>query len=157
MSQMQWAQLEHTFEADIEEVWQMWADSKNFQKWYGPNGATLPVAEMDVQVGGKRKVCMEMVMPNRTMQMWFSGEYVEVRAPNKLVYTEAMCDPDGNVISPSAMGMPEGTPETTEIQLELSYADGKTKMILVHQGVPAGSPGEGGWKQAIDKLAAQLG
>ena len=91
------------------------------------------------------------------MSMWFTGEYKEVSAPNRLVYTEAMCDPDGNVMSPADMGMPEGTPEMTEVIVELSEDGGKTTMVMTHVGVPAGTPGEGGWNMAFDKLAGVLG
>lgn len=149
-----WVKITRTFDAPIATVWEMWADPANFQKWYGPNGFSVPVAEMDVTVGGTRKICMEMVTPDRTMSMWFTGTYKEISAPHRLVYTESMCDPDGNVLSPADMGMPEGTPDTTEIIVELSEEGGKTVMVLTHVGVPAGTPGEGGWMQAIDKMGA---
>ena len=101
-----WVKITRTFDAPIATVWEMWADPANFQKWYGPNGFSVPVAEMDVTVGGTRKICMEMKMPDRTMSMWFTGTYQEVSAPHRLVYTESMCDPDGNVMSPADRGMP---------------------------------------------------
>jgi len=152
-----WVKITRTFDAPIQAVWDMWAVPENFQKWYGPMGFSVPVAEMDVTVGGTRKINMEMVTPDRTMSMWFTGEYKEVSAPNRLVYTEAMCDPDGNVMSPADMGMPEGTPEMTEVIVELSEDGGKTTMVMTHVGVPAGTPGEGGWNMAFDKLAGVLG
>ena len=152
-----WVKITRTFDAPIQAVWDMWAVPENFQKWYGPMGFSVPVAEMDVTVGGTRKINMEMVTPDRTMSMWFTGEYKEVSAPNRLVYTEAMCDPDGNVMSPADMGMPEGTPEMTEVIVELSEDGGKTTMVMTHVGVPAGTPGEGGWNMAFDKLVGVLG
>ena len=152
-----WVKITRTFDAPIQAVWDMWAVPENFQKWYGPMGFSVPVAEMDVTVGGTRKINMEMVTPDRTMSMWFTGEYKEVSAPNRLVYTEAMCDPDGNVMSPADMGMPEGTPEMTEVIVELSEAGGKPTMVMTHVGVPAGTPGEGGWNMAFDKLVGVLG
>lgn len=151
-----WVKITRTFDAPIQAVWDMWAKAENFQKWYGPMGFSVPVAEMDVTEGGTRKINMEMKMPERTMSMWFTGVYKEVSAPNRLVYTESMCDPDGNVLSPADMGMPEGTPEVTEITVELSEEDGKTTMVMTHVGVPAGTPGEGGWMQALDKLGGML-
>ena len=90
------------------------------------------------------------------MTMWFCGEYKEIQPPTRLVYTESMCDEDGNILSPQSMGMPEGHPEITEIIVELSKQDAKTHMKMVHIGVPANSRGAGGWGQAIDKLAALL-
>jgi len=149
-----WVTIERDFDAPIETIWNMWTDASLFQKWYGPMGMTVPVAEMDVTVGGTRKVCMEMKSPERTMQMWFTGVYKEVTKPTRLVYTEAMCDADGNIMSPASMGMPEGTPASTDVIVELTADGDKTHMKMVHVGVPDGSPGGGGWAQAIDKMAA---
>ena len=67
-----------------------------------------------------------------------------------------MCDADGTLIPPSVMGMPEGTPDVTEIIVDLTETNGKTRMIMIHRGVPAGTAGEGGWKQAIEKMAGLL-
>ena len=146
----EWVRMERTFEAPIEKVWAMWTDPALFAQWYGPNGMTIPSAEMDVVVGGMRKICMEMTMPDKTMQMWFTGEYTDVSPHTRLAYTESMCDADGNIISQ------EGHPERTEVIVELSEAEGKSVMKMTHIGVPAGSPGAGGWSQAFDKLAAIL-
>lgn len=151
-----WVRIERTFDASIEDVWRMWTDPDLFKSWYGPNGMSVPVADMDVSVGGTRKVCMEMTSPERTMSMWFIGVYKEITAPTRLVYTESMCQEDGTIIPPQAMGMPEGHPDLTEVIVELSEAGGKTVMVMTHKGVPEGSAGEGGWNQALDKLAAKL-
>jgi len=152
-----WARIEREFDASIDAVWAMWTEAEKFQSWYGPNGFTIPVAEMDVTVGGTRKISMEMKTPERIMQMWFIGEYKEISPKTRLVYSESMCDPDGNVLSPASMGMPEGTPDTTEVVVQLEDLGGRTRMVLTHVGVPAGSPGEGGWMQAIEKMAGLLG
>lgn len=146
--------IERTFEGPVELVWQMWTEPEHFKAWYGPSGASIPVAKMDVRVGGTRLVCMEMKTPGGTMQMWFTGEYREVVAAKRLVYTESMSDENGNVVSPSDMGMPAGHPETTEVIVELEDLGGRTKMVLTHAGIPAGSPGAAGWRMALDKLAA---
>ncbi len=152
-----WARIEREFDASIDAVWAKWTEARKFHSWYCPNGFTIPVAEMDVTVGGTRKISMEMKTPERTMQMWFIGEYKEISPKTRLVYSESMCDPEGNVLSPASMGMPEGTPDTTEVVVQLEDLGGRTRMVLTHVGVPAGSPGEGGWMQAIEKMAGLLG
>ncbi len=145
--------IERIFEAPVGLIWQLWTEPEQFQKWYGPQGMAIPVANMDVRVGGKRLMCMEMQTPDRSMKMWFTGEYVEVVPNERLVYTDSMADENGNVMSPSAMGMPDGHPETTEVIVELEDLGGRTKMVMTHAGVPADSGGAGGWNQAFDKLA----
>lgn len=145
--------IERTFDAPIELLWKMWTDPEHFAKWYGPMGATIPGADMDVRVGGRRHLCMEMQTPNGPMKMWFVGEFTAVEPTTRLVYTDAMSDEDGNVVSPEAIGLPAGHPETTEVIVELAAIDAKTKMTMTHIGVPADSPGAAGWNMAFDKLA----
>jgi uncharacterized protein YndB with AHSA1/START domain len=148
--------IERTFDAALPLIWLMWTDPEHFKAWFGPDGVTIPVAKMDVRVGGARLVCMEMQTPQGTMQMWFTGEYREVVENERLVYTESMADEHGNLVSPSEMGMPDGHPLTTEISVELEDVGGRTKMVLTHAGIPKDSPGAAGWTMAFDKLAAHV-
>ena len=148
--------IERTFNAPIAFIWQLWTEAEQFKKWYGPQGATVPVATMDVRVGGKRLICMEMRRPDRTMKMWFTGEYKEIVPNVRLVYTDSVADEHGNVMSPAAMGMPADHPVTTEVTVQLEDLGGRTKMVLTHAGVPADSGGAGGWNMAFDKMAAYI-
>lgn len=138
--------VECMFDAAVDLVWQLWTHPEHFKKWYGPKGFTVSVAEMDVRVGGKRLVCMEMQKPDGSMKMWTTGEYTEVIPNQRLVYTESMADEQGNVVTTS-----DGEhPTTTEVTVLLEDHDGRTKMVLTHVGVPAGAGG--GWEQAFAKM-----
>jgi uncharacterized protein YndB with AHSA1/START domain len=148
--------IERSFDAPVALVWQMWTDPEHFKAWYGPDGATIPEAKMDVRVGGTRLVCMEMQSPAGPVQMWFTGEYREVIENERLVYTESISDENGNVSSPSNTGMPEGHPMTTEVRVELEDLGGRTKMVMTHVGVHGDSAGAAGWAMALDKLAAHV-
>jgi uncharacterized protein YndB with AHSA1/START domain len=148
--------IERIFDAPVNLIWQMWTDPEHFKAWFGPDGASIPVAKMDVRVGGNRLVCMEMASPGGPMQMWFTGEYIEVLENQRLVYTESISDENGKVSAPSEMGMPEGHPMTTEVSVELEDVGGRTKMVMTHAGIPQDSPGAAGWLMALDKLAAHL-
>jgi uncharacterized protein YndB with AHSA1/START domain len=148
--------IERTFDATADLIWRMWTEPEHFKAWYGPQGAVIPVAKMDVRVGGSRLVGMEMVTPNGPMQMWFTGEYREVVENERLVYTESMSDENGNVLLPAELGMPEGHPTTTEVIVELEEVGGRTRMVMTHVGIPKDSPGAAGWTMAFDKLAAHV-
>ncbi len=148
--------IELTLDAPLALVWEMWTDPEHFKAWYGPTGAAIPVARMDVRIGGSRLVCMEMQTPNGPMQMWFTGEYREVVENQRLVYTESMSDEHGNVLSPAATGMPDGHPMTTEVRVDLMDVGGSTRMVMTHSGIASDSPGAAGWTMAFDKLAAHV-
>ena len=144
--------VERVFDAPIDLVWKMWTDPTSFKAWYGPSGVTVPVAELDVRPGGRRRVCMA-VGPR---EMWFTGEHLEVTEPTRLVYTETIADEHGNPISPESLGMPPKTPGTTAVTIVLEEVNGGTRVTLTHAGVPAESGAARGWSGAFDKLAAQL-
>ena len=146
--------IERYFDAPVDLIWQMWTDPEHFKQWYGPTGFTVPVAEMDVRVGGKRLICM--ASPDGRMKMWTTGEYIEVAPNQRLVYTDSPADENGNVVSPSAIGMPEGYPTTTEVTVLLENLDGRAKMVMTHAGIPAGSGAAGGWAQAFEKLVDHI-
>jgi uncharacterized protein YndB with AHSA1/START domain len=139
--------IERTFDAPIDLVWRMWTDGAQFASWYGPSGASILVAELDVRVGGRRRVGMEVSTPDGPMRMWFGGEHRTVDGPTLLVYSEQVTDEAG---SPMAGGRP------TEVRVELSEADGGTRMVMTHLGLPSDSPGATGWEMAFDKLTAAL-
>ena len=148
--------IERSFDAPVDLIWQMWTDPEHFAAWYGPGGASVPVAKMDVRVGGTRLISMRMQTPNGAMQMWFAGEYREVVNNKRLVYTEFVSDENGNALAPADMGMPAGHPTTTEVRVEFEDVGGRTKMVMSHAGIPADSPGAAGWAMAFDKLTARV-
>ena len=140
--------LERTFTAPASEVWRMWTDPVAFAGWYGPGGASISVCEMDVRAGGRRRVCMRFETPEGPREMWFTGEFLEIDEANHLVYTEAMTDADGRPL-------PGGHP-STEVDVAFEEVVGGTRVVLTHRGIPAGSPGEQGWRAAFDELDRRL-
>jgi len=148
--------IERIFNAPIDLIWAMWTEAEHFANWYGPMGATIPKAEMDVRLGGRRHIAMEMQTPNGEMQMFFVGEYREINPKTRLVYTEAMADADGNAMTAEQMGMPAGMPMETSVVIELEDLGGSTKMVMTHVGVPGDSPGGQGWTMAIEKMEARV-
>ena len=139
--------IEREFAARVDVVWRLWTEPSLFAEWYGPTGATIPVAEMDVRPGGARRIAMAMETPNGPMTMWFVGDYREVAENQRLVYSEAMADEAGN----HAPGHPD-----TVVTVEFEDLGESTRIVLTHDGVPAGSPGEMGWQMALDSLAERL-
>jgi uncharacterized protein YndB with AHSA1/START domain len=156
MTDTKHVQIERTFDAPIDLIWAMWTEPEHFANWYGPMGAKIPKADMDVRVGGRRHIAMEMDTPRGLMQMYLVGEYREVHPKTRLVYTEAMADADGNPMTAEQMGMPAGAHMETSIVVELVDLGERTKMTMIHIGVPADSPGGQGWTMAIDKLQARV-
>jgi uncharacterized protein YndB with AHSA1/START domain len=139
--------IERVFDAPVELVWQLWTQPEHFKQWYGPNGLSVPVAEMDVRVGGKHLICMEMQTPDGSRRMWSTGEYQEVIPNQRLVYTDSMADEQGNAVSPA-----------TSVTVVLENLNGRTKMVMTHAGLPTGGESaSSGWEQAFSKMAGYIG
>ena len=113
---------------------------------------------MDVRVGGKRHISMEMQTPNGPYKIWFVGEYTTVDPVTHLSYTEFLSNEDGEKLAPSALGMPGGDePSLTTVVVVLQDVNGKkTDMKMTHEGIPSDSQGAAGWRMAVDKLEKQL-
>jgi uncharacterized protein YndB with AHSA1/START domain len=144
--------IERIFDPPVEVIWQMWTQPEHFKNWYGPKGFSVPVAEIDVRVGGKRLICMES--PDGTMKMCTAGEHTEVAPNERLAYTESMADENGNVVAPPSDE--QGHPGTTLVTVQLESLGGRTKMTMTHAGVAANSPGATGWEQAFAKMADHI-
>ena len=149
--------IERLLPAPVAAVWSMWTNAEQFAAWYGPTGATVVVADLDLRVGGRRLIRMEMETPGGVHEMWFTGEHLEIDEDRRLVYTESIGDADGNVLAPAAVGMPADHPVTTTITVELEPVDDDTtRMVLIHAGIAPDSPGATGWAMALDELARRL-
>jgi uncharacterized protein YndB with AHSA1/START domain len=44
--------IERIFDAPVNLIWQTWTDPEHFKAWYGPAGATIPIAKRHCCVGG---------------------------------------------------------------------------------------------------------
>ena len=83
------------FDAPRELVFQAWTDPKHLAQWWGPRGFTNSVCEWDVQPGGKIYVVMRAPNGERYPM---GGEFREIVAPEKLVFTTGALDEKGEMM-----------------------------------------------------------
>ena len=79
--------ISRVFDAPRERVWMEWTEPERFADWYGGPQCEVPLASvsMDVRPGGKWRLTM-FAPPDRRRIDW-KGEYLEVAAPERLVFT----------------------------------------------------------------------
>jgi len=75
------------FDAPREQVWREWTEPERFADWFGGSESEVPLASvsMDVRPGGSWRLTM-FAEPGRREIKW-KGEYREVVAPERLVFT----------------------------------------------------------------------
>ena len=156
MEQLKEKQLvvSRSYDAPLEKLWKAWTEPEHFMKWYGPKGFTTPSCEIDLKVGGRHLWSMKSADGR---QMYYTGIYKEILPMERIVYTDSLSDGEGNVLSPTEMGMPAGSPATMDVTVTFSHEAGKTTVTVSHVGSGEGADYAAmGWEQAFDKLAAVL-
>jgi uncharacterized protein YndB with AHSA1/START domain len=83
------------FDAPRELVFQAWTDPKHLAQWWGPKGFTNPVCEWDARPGNAIHVVMRA--PDGT-EYPMGGEFREIVAPERLVFTSGAMDEKGNLL-----------------------------------------------------------
>jgi uncharacterized protein YndB with AHSA1/START domain len=44
--------IERTYQASIQDVWELWTTKEGFESWWGPQGFRVEVQELDARAGG---------------------------------------------------------------------------------------------------------
>ncbi len=136
------------FDAPRDLVFKAWTEPDRLQRWWGPKGFTNPRCEVDVRPGGEIRI--DMRGPNGVVYP-MTGRYVEVQAPERLVFTSSALDANGKPLF--------------EVTNTVTFAEesGKTK-LTVHAVVSKLKPEarmhvagmEQGWSQSLDRLAEEV-
>jgi uncharacterized protein YndB with AHSA1/START domain len=151
--------IQRVFDAPRELVWKAWTEPEHMKRWWGPKGFDAPAAEIDFRVGGKYLLAMRSPEFQGGRVFWSTGTYREIVPFERIVCTDSFADENGNVVPASYYGMEADMPLEMLITVTLEEHEGKTKMTLRHEGIPAGPERDGaneGWSQSLDKLADYL-
>ena len=106
------------FDAPIERVWQLWADPRQLERWWGPPGYPATVKQHDLTAGGE--VTYFMTGPDgATSRGWWRVTSVE--PPAALEFTDGWANEDGT---------PNADMPTTSVRVRLAEQDGGTRMEL---------------------------
>jgi uncharacterized protein YndB with AHSA1/START domain len=105
-----------TFDAPRDLVFKAWTEPERLAQWWGPRGWTTTNYSMEVKPGGVWHYCMRGPGGEES---WGKSVYQEVVVPERIVYTDAFSDAEGNV----SEGMPVFT-----ITMTFSEQEGKTRV-----------------------------
>lgn len=78
--------IERTYRASIKDIWELWTTKEGIESWWGPDGFSVKVHELDLRAGGKMRYAMTAVEPAQVMFMEQAGLPVTTEA--RLTYTE---------------------------------------------------------------------
>jgi len=116
--------IKRVLNAKPELAFQAWTSPEHIQQWMRPEpGMVVPLASMDLRVGGKYRI--QMKMPDGEF-FTAVGEFREVKAPERLVYTWDW-EKDG---SGAEFGEVEG--KTSLVTVEFLARGEQTQLVLTH-------------------------
>lgn len=148
--------ITRVFDAPRDLVFRAWTDPEQLAHWYAPQGCTIEFRSLDVREGGTFHSCIRTPDGH---DCWCVGTYTELVAPERLVYSMAVADANGNRIAPTDAGMDPEWPHETIVTVTFTEHDGRTTLTL-HQNVSETLAKRTGahpsWLSMFERLDEQL-
>jgi uncharacterized protein YndB with AHSA1/START domain len=152
--------IKRVFDAPVEQVWKAWSESELVKQWWGPNGFTAPVADMDFREGGVSLVCMQAPPEFGGMSLYNTWTYGKIVPMEYIEFIQNFADQDGNKVAPSAHGLPPEIPfDVPHVLTFKPLGTNQTEFTVTEYGYPNEQIVEmsrGGMEQCLDKMAALL-
>jgi len=148
--------LERTFEASIEEVWDLWTTRDGIESWWGPDGFAVKVRELDLRPGGALLYMTTAVGSDQIAFMKNAGmplsietrvTYTVVDPPRRLAYsTRADFIPGVEPYDATTVVDLHDTPDGVRLVLtqEAMHDESWTQMAIM------------GWESELNRLAEAL-
>ena len=149
--------LERTFDASIEEVWDLWTTKEGIESWWGPDGFAVTVSRLDLRPGGDLWYAMTAIAPDQIEFLVKAGmllvqavraRYTEVVSPRRVAFTQ-VADFVPGVAAYDVATVVELAAHATGVRVVLTLDamhDAHWSKLMVM-----------GWESELDKLAKVLG
>jgi uncharacterized protein YndB with AHSA1/START domain len=134
------------FDAPRELLWKAWTEPGQIKEW-PPEDMTVESVKVDLRVGGRFRIQQKMADGEFFTA---AGRYLEVKMPERLVYTWDW-EKDGGG---TEFGELEGN--ETQVTVEFRASGKRTQLVLTHEkfaSVERRDRHEGGWQSWLDRLA----
>lgn len=144
------------FDAPRELVFNAWADPRQLEHWFAPRGCTIEINAFDFRPGGSFQTSL------RTPESYTclcGGRYLEIVAPERIVYTLFFSDRNGNLVEPADAGADKDWPRETIVRVTFEEIE-KGTLLTLHQTVSESVARRTGaypsWLDMLDRLDEQL-
>ena len=134
-----------TIRASRQRVFRAWTEPELMMRWFVEDDGNMSVCEIDLREGGRYR--LEGEMGGKRWRIW--GSYLEVRPPEKLVYTWTWKHDEG-------IGTPDG--ETT-VTVEFHDRGTETELVLTHERFASAAARDEhtqGWSSCLNRLERVL-
>jgi uncharacterized protein YndB with AHSA1/START domain len=140
------------FGATPERVWQLWADPRQLERWWGPPTYPATVTSHDLRVGGRVEYHMTGPEGDQPKGYWLVDE---VQPPRRLVFRDGFANEDGtpNDEFPTTVGqvtIDAIGAGVTRMSIHTTFPSTEALEQLLAMGM------EEGMKQAVGQIDAIL-
>jgi uncharacterized protein YndB with AHSA1/START domain len=120
------------WDAPISRVWQLWADPRKLERWWGPPTYPATVVEHDLRPGGKVSYFMTSPEGEQYHGWW---NVVAVEAPHRLDFEDGFADNDG---------IPDTTRPITRTTVTFRELSGDATRMVIESRFPS--------REAMDQM-----
>ena len=148
--------IERTYDAPIEDVWDLWTTKDGIESWWGPDGFQVRVRTLDLRPGGKLLYAMTATAPAQVKFMKNAGMPLTTEA--RITYTE--------IVAPERLAylhltdfIPGVEPYDVSTTVELHATELGVRMVLTFDAMHAEEWTQRavmGWESELGKLATVL-
>ena len=87
--------IEHSYDAPVETLWQLWTTPAGIEAWWAPDGFTTEVEKLELEPGGELIYTMTAAAPDQVEFMQNAGmplstesrkRFTEIERPSRLAY-----------------------------------------------------------------------
>ncbi len=133
--------LKRQLRATPERVFAAWIEPERLAKWFGPEGMTIPVCELDPRVGGDYRITMRGEAGDDHTVF---GRFTAIEPPRRLTFTWQWV---------------EGSGREMNVEILLTAKDGGTELVLTQTDFideEARDKHHFGWSSSFNCLEAYL-
>ena len=141
--------VEAEFDASAERVWQLWADPRQLERWWGPPTYPASFANYDLAPGGR----VEYHMTGPSGEKYHRHfDVLEVVPPRRLVLRDSCADADGTPRPTNTVrvGIGEVSPRRTRMSIEVVFSSTEA----MEQALATGT--DEGLRQAVGQIDSIL-
>jgi len=148
--------IERTFNAAVEDVWELWTTKEGIESWWGPDGFTVKVRRLDFRLGGELLYAMTATAPEQIEFLKKAG--MPLTTESLATYTEV--EPLRRLgFRQMADFIPGVKPYDVETTVALETSPQGVRMILTLDAMHDDHWTQlavMGWESELDKLAKLL-
>lgn len=128
------------WEAPIARVWQLWADPRKLERWWGPPTYPATVIEHDLRPGGKVTYFMTSPEGEQYHGWW---KVIDVDEPRRFDFEDGFADNEGNPndalpVTQSTVTLAELPSGATRMLIETRFASREAMEQVLEMGMEEG-------------------